>query len=55
MKYINKFSTDADYQTFKSGDDWVLPNVSLVTENNKLVYKPKSLIAFLCEILSYAV
>lgn len=53
MKYLKKFQTNADYQTFKGGDNWVLPNVSLVTENNKLVYKPKSLISFTVDGVTY--
>ena len=32
MKYLKKFSTESDYQTFKGGSDWTTPNVSLIEE-----------------------
>lgn len=32
MKYLKKFQTNADYQTFKGGGDWVTPNVSVIEE-----------------------
>lgn len=33
MKYLKKFQTNADYQVFKNGSDYVTPNVSLIKEN----------------------
>ena len=41
MKYINKFSTNADYQAFTEGGDYVTPNVCFITETMGLVVKPK--------------
>ena len=32
MKYLKKFQTESDYQTFKSGGDWVTPNISVIEE-----------------------
>lgn len=39
MKYINKFSTNADYQAF-TGGGYVTPNICYVEETKSLVYKP---------------
>lgn len=33
MKHLKKFQTNADYQTFKNGSDYVTPNVILIKEN----------------------
>ena len=41
MKYINKFSTNADYQAFTEGGGYVTPNVCFITETMGLVVKPK--------------
>ena len=41
MKYINKFSTNADYQAFTEGGGYVTPNVCYVDETDGLVIKPK--------------
>lgn len=50
MKYLRKFQTNADYQAYKGGGDWVTPNVSLITGDNNIVYEPSdntiSLITF---------
>lgn len=40
MKYIKKFSTDADYQAFKSSTDYIEPNVSAIEENSSVIYEP---------------
>lgn len=40
MKYIKKFQTNADYQTFKASGDWVTPNVSLIEDNDNIVFEP---------------
>lgn len=37
MKYLKKFQTNADYQTFKGSDDWITPNVSLIEEEIPVV------------------
>ena len=39
MKYIKKFKTDADYQTFKGSDDWIMPNVCSIVENEVVKYQ----------------
>ena len=41
MKYINKFSTNADYQAFTEGWGYVTPNICFITETKGLVFKPK--------------
>ena len=41
MKYINKFSTNADYQAFTEGGEYVTPNICYVTELKGLKFKPK--------------
>jgi hypothetical protein len=41
MKYINKFSTNADYQAFTGGDDYVTPNICYVDETNGIIVKPE--------------
>ena len=40
MKYINKFSTNADYQAFTEGGGYVTPNVCYVEETDGIVMKP---------------
>jgi hypothetical protein len=45
MKYINKFSTNADYQAFTGGDNYITPNICYVTELKGLKFKPKEKIA----------
>lgn len=40
MKYLKKFSTESEYQTFKNGDDWATPNVSTIDETIRVVYEP---------------
>ena len=41
MKYINKFSTNADYQAFTEGGGYVTPNICYVMESKELKFKPK--------------
>ena len=41
MKYINKFSTNVDYQAFTEGGGYVTPNICYVTELKGLKFKPK--------------
>jgi hypothetical protein len=43
MKYINKFSTNTDYQTFKGSSYWVTPNISYIEEEKKCKYNVKKL------------
>ena len=42
MKYLKLFKTDAEYQQFigGGGDEFLKPNVSLVTDTNSLFYNP---------------
>ena len=40
MKYINKFSTNADYQAFTEGGGYVTPNVCYVDETDGIIMKP---------------
>ena len=39
MKYLKKFQTNADYQAFKGTDDWITPNVTLITGDNNIVFE----------------
>ena len=41
MKYVNKFSTNTDYQAFAGGEDYVTPNVCYVEETNGIIVKPE--------------
>lgn len=41
MKYINKFSTNADYQLFTEDVGYVTPNICYVEETEGLVFKPE--------------
>ena len=51
MKYLKKFQTNADYQTFKDGGDWITPNVSLIEgkvssiNNNHIMFNEVELIS----------
>ena len=38
--YLRKFSSSSDYQTYKEGESYVTPNVSLITENNSIHFNP---------------
>lgn len=40
MKHLKLFETETQYESFKSGSDFVLPNVSLIEENERVVYNP---------------
>ena len=40
MKYINKFSTNADYQAFTEGGGYVTPNICYIEEVDGIVMKP---------------
>lgn len=44
MKYLKEFSTESDYQAFKSSSDWVTPNVSFITKDETLVYNRPTII-----------
>ena len=39
-KYLKLFETDAEYQQFIGGGDFLRPNVSLVTDTNSVYYNP---------------
>ena len=40
MKHLKKFQTNADYQTFKSSSDWVTQNVSVIVEDDTIMFNP---------------
>lgn len=40
MKYLKKFETETAYNTFKTSQDYITPNVSLVTDDNVVYYNP---------------
>ena len=40
MKYLKKFSTHTEYETYINGSDKVLPNVSLCATENEVHYNP---------------
>ena len=40
MKHLNLFENEALYEAFKSGSDFILPNVSFVEDVRKLYYNP---------------
>lgn len=49
MKYLKKFQTNADYQTFKSSSEYVAPNISVIENDHMIFYepiKPPTLITF---------
>ena len=39
-KYLKKFNEDAEYQAFKESEEYILPNVSYVENNNVVYYNP---------------
>ena len=43
MKHLRIFETNSDYQAFKVSDKFVLPNVSLVKEDNMVLYESMKL------------
>jgi hypothetical protein len=49
MKYLKKFQTNTDYQTFKESSDWVTPNLSAIEENNSLFYNKTAIIFYTLE------
>lgn len=42
MKYLKYFETEAGYASYKSGSDFILPNVSYVEDTKVVFYMPKS-------------
>lgn len=57
MKYLKKFQTNADYQSFKSSGDWITPNVSVIADDDTIVFEPfvgaTSLITFTVDGVEY--
>lgn len=39
MKYIKRFETNADYQAFKSSDDYLTPNLCAIEDIDDVVYQ----------------
>lgn len=40
-KYLKNFTTESDYHTFKGGEGYIEPNVSLIKESNHIYFNPK--------------
>lgn len=40
MKYLKLFKTETEYNQFKDSENYVLPNVNLISENNELIFNP---------------
>ena len=40
MKHVKEFKTQANYEIFKSGSDFVKPNVSYITDDCEVKYNP---------------
>lgn len=40
MKYLKKFETHAEYQTYEQSGDMIKPNVSLCVQENEVHYNP---------------
>ena len=38
--YINFFELMSEYESYKNGEDFILPNVNLISENNELIFNP---------------
>ena len=38
MKHVKEFKSQANYETFKFGSDFVKPNVSLITDDYEVKY-----------------
>lgn len=38
MKHIKKFQTNADYEIFKDSSNWIIPNISHLSENDNIVF-----------------
>lgn len=57
MKHLKKFQTNADYQAFRGGGDWVTPNVSVIVEDDTIMFEPfadaVSLITFTVHMTEY--
>lgn len=49
MKYIRKFSSESEYLNFKETADFILPNVSLITDSDTVMYNEYVPIS-LCDI-----
>lgn len=57
MKYLKRFKQTSEYEAFKAGDEYVLPNVSFVVENAVVAFNPHTasanLIEFTIDGISY--
>jgi hypothetical protein len=42
MKYIKRFNKTSDYETFKSGEDYITPNVTYISEIKGFRFNPKT-------------
>lgn len=57
MKHLKKFQTNSDYQTFKGSSDWITPNISVIVEDDTIMFEPftdvVSLITFTINRVEY--
>ena len=40
MKYLKLFNSTTEYDTFKNSEQYILPNVSYVINNNSVIFTP---------------
>ena len=45
MKYVNKFATITEYNTFKNSSNYVTPNLNFIVSEKKVYREPKQVIA----------
>ena len=49
MKYLKDFSTESEYQAFKSAGDWATPNVSFINKDKRTFYNKQTIIFYTLE------
>lgn len=54
MKYLKYFKEASAYEAYKTGSDYVLPNVSYVVEMNGVIYEPPFKIEIPSPYIEYA-
>lgn len=47
MKYTKIFDTESNYKSFRDGNDWITPNISVTKENISIKYTEKLFPAYL--------
>jgi hypothetical protein len=53
MKYTKIFDTEANYNAFRVGDKWVVPNICVIEETDEIKYKPLVICTFTAQNNSY--